>query len=68
MHDHIQKLADYAAPATWVTWVITHLIPSHNVLQDVALIAAIFASSAAGLFHITKWIRMLRTNREDDPS
>lgn len=56
----MHKLADFVAPAAWVTWLVSHSLQVHAVLQDIALIAAIFASLAAGLFHLTKWWRMLR--------
>lgn len=64
MHDHFQKLADYIWPAAWVTWLTTHSMQVHSVLQDVALISAIFASVAAGLFHATKWVRMIRDDKQ----
>lgn len=51
---------DYIAPSSWVVWLTTHYSQVHNALQDVALIAAVFASCAAGLYHLTKWLRMLR--------
>lgn len=64
MNDTIHKLADYVAPAAWVTWLTTHSMQVHSVLQDVALITAIFASLAAGLFHFTKWWKMMRGDKE----
>lgn len=66
MREHIQKLADFAAPTTWVAWIYTHMIPSHAMLQDLALIAAIFASIAAGLFHITQWWKSVRGKQPKD--
>lgn len=57
---------DYVAPSSWIVWTTTHYSQVHSVLQDVALVAAVFASIAAGLFHLTKWLRMIRDKQSED--
>jgi hypothetical protein len=58
MSDHGQKLADSGAVVAWVAYILSHLPQINQVLQTLALVTAIFASIAAGLYHLRKWRRM----------
>lgn len=60
MNSHLEKIADTAAPVAWSVWIVSHIAEINAVLQGVALLAAIFGTLAAGIFHITKTVLMWR--------
>jgi hypothetical protein len=54
MKEHAQRLVDAAAPIGWLAWIFSHMTEINQVLQFVLLLASIFATVSAGLYHRKK--------------
>lgn len=60
MNTSAQKLADVSVPAAWGTWILTHISDINQYLQSIMLCVSIVATVAAGLYHFTRWLHLIR--------
>jgi hypothetical protein len=54
MKEHVQRIADSGAALGWLAWFFSHVKEINELLQFILLLASIFATIAAGLYHIRK--------------
>lgn len=64
MNDNLQRVADTAAPIGWLVWYFSHVAQINQMLQSIALLAAIFGTVAAGIFHLIKSYLMWRNRHK----